>query len=243
MFKLFKKTIAKLVYPDGLRCLLCDKEIPRTDNSLCPNCAPEIISHFCVLCGADLTNAYQRYCDQCLLIKDTLNFDFARAPYAYSDVKVKKIVWQLKYGKKFYVAKHMADDMTKIINETNWNFDFITYVPIHKKRLKQRGYNQSKLLAERIGENLKIKVIPTLIKIKHMQTNATKLGRMERIKALSGSFKRITSVRGKRILLVDDVITSKATANECSRILKEGRAKEIYVITYATSKGIINKLY
>ena len=76
-----------------------------------------------------------------------------------------------------------------------------------------------------------------------MQTNATKLGRMERIKALSGSFKRITSVRGKRILLVDDVMTSKATANECSRILKEGRAKEIYVITYATSKGVINKLY
>ncbi|MBQ7227367.1 MAG: ComF family protein [Clostridia bacterium] len=240
----FRRIFSKLVYPDGLRCLLCDNELSRdTTSGFCPQCQPEKVTHSCKICGAELKNKYQRYCNSCVYVNSEHYFDFARAPYPYSNRIAKKMVWRLKYGKKAYVAKFMASDMSELVKTLQWDIDFITYVPLHKKRLKKRGYNQSELLATHIGENLGLEVKSTMVKNTYAKVTATKLGRAERIKALENTFSITEKVAGKNILLVDDVITSKATANECAKILKNGKASKVYVITYATSQGDNPGLY
>ena len=113
--------------------------------------------------------------------------------------------------------------------------DLIIPVPLHPKRLRWRGFNQSVLLARQVSREYAIPLDPFVVYRNKETPPQTQLTEDERRKNVRGAFSLNDqkSVKGKRILLIDDVYTSGATVNECSRALKRGGAKEVYVLTLA----------
>ena len=113
--------------------------------------------------------------------------------------------------------------------------DMIIPVPLHPKRLRWRGFNQSVLLARQISRIYDVPVDPFVLYRGKETPPQTQLTEDERQKNVRGAFSLNPRkpVEGNRLLLVDDVYTSGATVNECSRSLKRGGAKEVYVITLA----------
>ena len=111
----------------------------------------------------------------------------------------------------------------------------MTYVPVTKKRRRERGYNQGELLARAIGKELDIPVVQALEKKREtpQQKSLTKAARLDNLKA-SFAIRDRTAVKGKTVLLVDDVLTTGATADEVCRELLIAGTKEIYFIAAAS---------
>ncbi|MCM8761068.1 MAG: hypothetical protein NC938_05160 [Candidatus Omnitrophica bacterium] len=112
----------------------------------------------------------------------------------------------------------------------------ITFVPLHSKKLHERSFNQSEILALKIARACNLPAHSCLEKTSHTK-NQNDLTRQERLKNLTDAFRIKASsahlVRGRRILLIDDVMTTGATLNECSRVLKNGGALEVRCLTLA----------
>jgi competence protein ComFC len=113
------------------------------------------------------------------------------------------------------------------------NYDFkdysLAFVPVTKRKLIDRGFNQSEVLAEKLAKNLDLKIFSGLIKIKETEDQA-KLDFEKRLNNLKDVFK-VKSVPPKKIILVDDVKTTGTTLKECAKVLKEAEAKEIIALT------------
>ena len=114
-------------------------------------------------------------------------------------------------------------------------FNLLIPVPLHKKRLKERGYNQSELLAKEISSALEIPLnCEVLEKVKYTlpQFNLNEKERMENIR---GAFelKNIELIKGKKLLIIDDIFTTGITVHEVCRVLRKGKPESIYVLTLA----------
>jgi ComF family protein len=127
----------------------------------------------------------------------------------------------------------MAQGCQEFLSECS--VDMIVPVPLHPKRLRWRGFNQSVLLARQVSRVQHIPMDPFVLYRGKETPPQTQLTEEERRKNVRGAFSLNPQkpVEGKRVLLVDDVYTSGATVNECSRSLKRGGAKEVYVLTLA----------
>ena len=230
-----KQTLKQLFFPDGIKCIFCDNEI-RSENrySVCDNCSPEFNVQYCERCGKAIKNA-ARYCHDC---KEgaIYSFEQARAPFVYGD-SVSSAVYSLKYGNGRHLAPFMAEYMADSYYETDWRADLITFVPLSPKRFKERGYNQAECLAKALSDILRIECKDTLIR-DDINGNLAKMNREERAKAVLGTvhFGDKAVIKGKRIILVDDVMTTSATANECAKALKKAKADKVFVLTFATSR-------
>lgn len=113
--------------------------------------------------------------------------------------------------------------------------DCITWVPLSRKRLKERGFDQARLLAEAMGKELKLPVEAMLVKTRQTQRQSRITDYAQRKANVLGAYEVSTksAVLGKRILLVDDVVTSGATLSACARVLKQAGAEEIWCVTLA----------
>jgi ComF family protein len=126
------------------------------------------------------------------------------------------------------------------LNEAGYDTrsDVIIPVPLHKSRLRKRGYNQSAAIAEGLHQSLNIPVAENaVIRIKKTSTQ-TKKGRIERLEGLSGAFEVIDSelIKGSRIMLVDDVITTGATLLACMEVLHAAGARDVGVVALAAGE-------
>ena len=127
----------------------------------------------------------------------------------------------------------MAQGCQEFLKE--WHVDLIVPVPLHPKRLRWRGFNQSLLLARQVSRLYEVPVDPFVLCRERETVPQTQLAEDERRKNVRGAF-AITPgklLKGTSVLLVDDVYTSGATANECSRVLVRAGAREVYVLTLA----------
>jgi ComF family protein len=125
--------------------------------------------------------------------------------------------------------------MSEVSKANGLDCDVILPVPLHPERLRWRGFNQSLLLARRIGEALQVGVDAfSLVRARNTQPQV-ELSATERKRNVREAFRltRRSQILGRRVLLVDDVYTSGATVSECAMVLKEGGAKEIRVLTLA----------
>ena len=116
------------------------------------------------------------------------------------------------------------------------NIDLIVPVPLHSRRLRRRGFNQASLLARHLGSALKISVDYASLKRSRWTEPQTGLTRRQRAVNVKGAFDltRPEKIEGKSILLLDDVLTTGETVNQCVRVLrKDGGAKEVVVLTVA----------
>ncbi len=169
-------------------------------------------------------------------IKTVPQFDKARSVFKYNETSGRMITG-LKYQDKTPYAKTLAKLMHGKLGELGGQFDVITSVPIHPKKLLKRKYNQSAILANKIGRQLGSKANNLILK-KPKDTNPqASLTRDERIKNIKGAYKVNEKFKyqivGKNILLVDDVLTTGATASECAKVLKNAGAAKVFVITAA----------
>jgi ComF family protein len=115
------------------------------------------------------------------------------------------------------------------INSADIEFDLIVYAPISRRRRNERGYNQAKLLAQELSQQYGKPVINALIKKRHTKTQVG-LRRIDRLDNLSGAFevKNGLELKGKKILLIDDVLTTGATLDECAKVLKSAGARQVW---------------
>ncbi|HEY5561802.1 MAG TPA: phosphoribosyltransferase family protein [Clostridiaceae bacterium] len=198
----------------------------------------------CVLCGTSLEDDY--LCKSCYtklkLCKGSFKVEKGLKVYsyysgAYYSYSMMELVIRLKYKGDFHCGNIIGSLMKDTILREGINFDYITYVPISEKTLAKRGYNQSQLLAKYIGSYFNKKVYGLIYKTS-VSKDQIGLSKEERWENLSKSFKCKAKIclKDKTILLIDDVITTGATAFLCAEELKRIGAKEVIILTGAKSK-------
>ena len=226
----------RLIFPP--KCIFCDKIVENDRFAVCENCLPNIAynrGNRCKVCGMPLDVVYgDMLCANCRRMRHS--FQKAYIPLVYKD-KVRESILGFKFRGRRARAVTLAAFMLMAIREAAapWP-DCITYVPLHPFRLGTRGYNQSQLLAEALGGMMHVPVISALRKTKHTKP-LSKQKRIDRKKAVKDVFalRKNADIQGKRVLLVDDIFTTGSTIETCSRLIKKGGAREIYVTTAAVT--------
>ncbi len=161
------------------------------------------------------------------------SFDRARAVFAYDD-STRKLILAFKHGDRTDAAPAYAAWMARAGAELFAEVDLIAPVPLHRWRLLRRRYNQAALLALEIGRITGKPVEPDLLIRKRATPSQGTLGRAARRRNLRGAFAVARQdLAGRRLLLIDDVLTSGATVGECARALKRAGAAGVDVLTLA----------
>ncbi|HEX2931516.1 MAG TPA: ComF family protein [Candidatus Binatia bacterium] len=232
------------LYPP--RCRACAGRIHGRDAEyFCSLCWKQIqpIAHpLCTLCGRPFPDAggEDHACGVCL--KREPHFVTARAWACYpreelEEHPLRQVVQKFKYGRKVSLGKPLGRLMARGCQEfiAAWPIDLILPVPLHRKRLRWRGFNQAALLARQIARAYQIPIDVFLLERRRETATQTQLSEEERRRNVRGAFalNAHRSVTGLKVLLIDDVYTSGATANECSRTLLKAGAEQVYVLTLA----------
>lgn len=227
--------LVNIFYP--LQCPACRESIdPLSKTGVCGFCAASIRRNpkpYCALCGRPV-NRDGDTCSECG--KLDLHFDRAYSACLYEE-KIKELVHKFKYGSGSSLTHFFSGlmlDFLKDNQDITHGVEAVTYVPLDNRRLRERGFNQSKLLARRIARELKVPVIDTLKKTARTK-HQNELSREERLMNLRGAFKARPDVdlTDKVIMLVDDVMTTGATLSECSKALRGAGVKEVRCFTLA----------
>lgn len=232
------RCLSDLVFPPV--CSLCGSPLEDSQSAFCNACSfsiKRLSGRICNRCGrpyGGLAHANLRKCGECL--SSERPFEMARFAALYTG-ELRKAVIRFK----FYGALHLAGPLSTILMETffryyrHMQFDAIVPVPIHPRRLLARGFNQVVVLAEKLSAHTGIPVDRTSF-CKVIDTPPqVGLSRTERTNNLKQSLKvcRPDRIRGKSVLLLDDVATSGATINESARRLKRSGASRICALVLA----------
>lgn len=190
----------------------------------------------CQVCGRTMNQAKTNICADCHAVHST-EWVYNRSVFTYSEF-VKQIVWRYKYKGQLHLAKPLGLLMAEVINQYWRKKKFIlSYVPLHKYRLAERGFNQSALLAKTISKCLKFPMIELLVR-KRMTDPQSGKSRQERLVDLQAAFQvkqdiDLRQFTGYPILLVDDIYTTGTTLRECAKPLKQQGMKTVYSVTIA----------
>lgn len=230
------QSVVSLLYPPG--CTICGKSI-RANEYLCDQCetkAVRIVAPFCQKCSepfeGSITNTFA--CANCA--HRTIHFDAAVSAYRGRGI-VRQIIHEFKYGHQIHLRHLVARWLNHALDDERLrqsHFDVIVPVPLHPARQRERGFNQASLLAELLSAQTAIPFKPLLERTRYTTTQ-TALDRSERMENLHNAFRlrKNADVRGLRVLLVDDVLTTGSTLNECARILKRAGAFSVHAATAA----------
>lgn len=204
------KKLADMIFPYIPRCVVCGVE-KRVDAYLCPDCAAELELR---RAGATVAGAYAAY-----------------SAYEYGGA-VARLVQRYKYGGDKWLSKFIADAIIETVDMSE--VDAVCHVPLHDKRRKSRGFDQAAELAQSISAQTGKPFIPALRRVRNTPTQ-TKLNAQQRQQNMSGAFEMACPVSG-RVLLVDDVLTTGATAAECAAALVAAGAVSVTVATFARAE-------
>lgn len=229
-----------LIYP-RIYCVSCGRRLQKNAvHGLCGNCCeflPFIRDPRCSVCGKPLEDTEERFCPDCREYSHV--FDQGLSVFELT-LSVQDMIYQYKYDKVFSLSRTFAFFMSELLKEAGWQADFIIPVPLHKNRLKSRGFNQAALLGDYISYHHRIPCVDNaLIRSTDTKTQ-TGYNRQQRSDNLKNAFTVIKPdrIKDKNILLIDDVYTTGATADSCSRELRKSGAKKIYVLTIATGRNV-----
>ncbi len=217
-FKLYNN-FKKILSPKF--CYRCFKY---SKNYICKECLKDLnfnINFYCFECQQKIINKCRIY-SHSKLVKFLISFGI------YENEILKSLIITGKEG-----FKEIFIDLGKIISKfiKNYNFKdyYLAYVPITKTKLLQRGFNQSEIIAQILSKNLNLKIFDQLIKIKDTEDQSY-LKYNERINNLKDVFK-VKNKPPKKIILIDDIITTGTTLKECAKVLRENGTKEIIALT------------
>ena len=225
------KSLADMLNPQGIKCVVCGRDIENERNGFCGGCLKKLpySARVCRKCGVDI-RSLNDYCDDCG--KNSYAFDEARSPFRYEG-EAMKLIRRLKFGGQKYLAKPMSKLMAETLLRQNWRFDAVAYIPMNRSGLKNRGYNQARLLAEEICDIIQKPMFCGMAKKEGVipQEGLDYNGRKDNVK---GAF-FVTEKPPERLLLVDDVKTTGATLGEAAKALKKAGCREVYCLTFASA--------
>ncbi len=199
----------------------------------------------CVLCTRLLTKEETELCAQCRrtlrpvkgLIRRGNFFEHCCSVYYYED-PVASAVKRLKFGGREHYARTFGKLLAQRLLLDKQHFDAVTWVPVSPARRRKRGYDQAQLIALSLGRELDVPVYSTLKKIRHNPPQAQERDVAARKANVLNAYVATAPelIRGRRLLVVDDVITSGATLSECCRILKMAGAESLICGTFAAKE-------
>lgn len=223
-----------LLYPP--RCHLCHAFDEETLCGSCLNAFSRVVSPVCPICGEPFLYGIQEdhVCEECLRKRPF--FKSASAPYLY-DGRMMDAVHQFKYQGKAHMAKGLGPLLASF--GKRWLSEerelLVMPVPLHPKRLRQRGYNQSLLLARHVAAGLEGSL--DYLSLRRIRETAVQTGlkREERRRNVRKAFEVVNrrAVKRKTIVLVDDVATTGSTLNECAKVLMRSGCSKVYCLVLA----------
>lgn len=199
------------------------------DSVICPGCAddlPTMPQFRCPQCGEPTTHGER--CGACL--KHVPHFDATLALMPY-EFPADRLIQALKYGHHLALAVWLGKRLTQHV--TKMEFDQVVPMPLHPQRLRERGFNQAVELARPIARTLKRPLLLDALERTRATPPQAELPLRERHRNVHGAFECRTDFAGRRLLLVDDVMTSGATLDECARILRLHGAGQVFVAVAA----------
>ncbi len=229
-------SLVDFVYPP--LCYGCDTEIE--EGLVCEGCRLALFTHelaVCPDCGRPCTSNAET-CGQC-----SAEFGLTRVRALGLYVPpFDKLVQAFKYSGKTEVGELLGLALSELVRQDEMlsAANVVCPVPLHPARLRERGFNQSLLLAAAISMSTDIPLIELIIRVKNTSTQTRKPNPAQRLKNLAGAFRlrRDVDVRGKRVLLVDDVMTTGATLDQAAvPLLKGGAASVLGVVVAAAHAG------
>lgn len=220
-------------------CHICRSFIPDAGElHICPACRerlPLVTSPLCPVCGIPFIGAGSNHrCGACLARPP--HFDAAVARFLYEGA-IRNMIHSFKYNQQTHLRYPLAllalEGMNGIM--TDHDPHLIVPVPLHRSRLRQRGFNQAVLLGKVLSRRLSIPLLPDTLARSRPTEPQIKLSAAERRLNVKGAFtvNRPGSVAGKRILLLDDVMTTGSTMDECAKELKNAGAEAVIAVTIA----------
>ena len=225
-------SIAAIIYP--AKCISCGTLINiKNKYVLCDKCEKAFTAvcegfFKCDKCGRIIE--HNGKCKMCNMY-DT-GYDSGYCVLEYND-KVRRAIIKYKFKSAHRFSKYFGERMSNYIKDIDIeDYDFITCVPLHKLKKRIRGYNQSELLAKIISKNIGIEYIDALYKAVNTKQQST-LSANEREKNIKNAFRANLDINDKSILLVDDILTTGHTINECAKVLKRAGAKRVDFIVLA----------
>ncbi len=256
---LMKSYIDRLIFPEQ-NCLLCEKVIYRTNmvkkkqyrriTNICQGCKEQLepsVAPYCYYChkpmyqsmqlqeSSQLEDGGKLICEDC---KEHIDSEiYNRSAVLYNDFMKEKIALYKYRGKES--LSNVFSQMLVIAYEEYFqkmDINMLTFVPLHSIRLKERGFNQSEQLARKLSYYIGIPINDTLERVKYTEKQS-KQNKKERLQHIRDSFEvkesSLPSISNKNMLIIDDIYTTGATINECSRILKKAGANKVYSLTLA----------
>ena len=204
IIQILYNSILEVVYPYEYKCIICEAE---EFIGICPCCKNKI--------------AVVEKQEEIL-------------SYGYYGGILKELIFKFKYKNNFTAGKVLSDLLGSVIEKQNIEIDLICYVPMSKKSIRKRGYNQCEIMAKNLSRKFKVPVCDCIRKIRETEEQK-KLCKSERITNISGAFKieNTEKIKGRNVLLIDDVVTTGATLNECIKLFKKSDINRITVLTIA----------
>lgn len=209
-----KTVLLNLIYPN--KCPFCGRMLNSGEEGLCSSCQK-------TLPWVDKPGKTVDFCDACL------------SPLWYRD-GVRKAIHCYKFRGGRSHSRFFGQVMAQAWKDQGQEpVDVIVWVPLSRKHLRRRGYDQAELLARRVGELTGLPVAPGLLKVRETQTQSLILEDAARRANVLGAYAAAPDVElnGKRVLLVDDVATSGATLSECAACLRMAGAESVVALTFA----------
>lgn len=210
MFANIKKQILDSIFPP--RCIACDKISDETP--ICKDCNSKINWLETDFFSSTLDKIY---------------FDKAKSLAAY-DGAFSQIIHNIKYNRRTDLIKPLA---LVVSSKINFEYDIVTAVPLHWLRLFKRGFNQSALLARLVAKECGFKCDLSILKKIKRTSAQVGLIQKERLENIKGAFICRKSLQDMDVLLIDDVMTTGATVNECAKVIKKAGANRVDVFTLA----------
>jgi len=195
-----------------------------------------IFPNKCLFCRRVLEGLGDITCDKCrgLCNNGSVHIPNAYIACDYADEAVRHVIHRFKYGGVKMLARPMAEAIFQRFEEIE--ADCIICVPLHEKRVKERGYNQAALLATELSWLMGVAAYDGMLRTRETAKQFD-LNPDERAANVEGAFalKEGFCVAGQRVLLVDDVFTTGATAGECAKVLIDAGAKAVEIVAFAMS--------
>lgn len=230
------RALVDLVLPP--RCPAC-RVIVDGDDHFCARCWPDlafITPPWCACCGTPFAHdmGTGALCGACLA--EPPRFASARAALAYGG-PARDVILGLKHGDRLHLARLMGRAMQRVGSELldPAGRPLLVPVPLHWTRLVRRGANQAALLTKAIGRLSGAEVALFALSRVKPTPSSRGLGRQARARNVRGVFRVVdkAAVRGRRIIIIDDVLTTGATVEACARVLRRAGAAEVHVLTFA----------
>lgn len=237
----FKKWCSNLsetlteIFAPSHRCIVCGKDV-FDGTAFCAECMKDVVYNngkTCKRCGVGI-DGDEDYCGNCAF--DKIYFDKAYSVFSYEGA-VQQAILSMKFNNLGSYAKAFAKYLVFLAQKVNLSYDVVTYAPMSKQSLRKRRYNQAQLLAKYFC-SLQDKdelLAEAIVKTKETEAQE-KLGKEERKTNLVDAYKANADVKGKRVLVIDDVKTTGATLNECAKVLKCAGATAVYALTVASRR-------